>query len=235
MLGSADPAEQLTAAALAGDEDALGRLLAAHQQVAYSVAFRILGSEPDAADAVQEACLAAIRALKSEDTRPRDPQAFRAWFLRIATNAALQRVRRKPRLPSIPVDDVVEQLGDDDGEEPAQEFERRETRGDVLRALLALPEAQRAVLTLREFEELSYDEIAQSLGTSRMAVQMLLFRARRNFRSAYEGVAAENRTIGCAELAPLLSALLDSEVGARSWVQLSLHLAHCGRCRSELS
>jgi len=60
MIGTAEANEQLTEAALAGDQDALGRLLASHQQLAYSVAFRLLGSDADAADAVQKTATAAI-------------------------------------------------------------------------------------------------------------------------------------------------------------------------------
>ena len=235
MIGTAEANEQLTEAALAGDQDALGRLLASHQQLAYSVAFRLLGSDADAADAVQEAFLLAVRAMRGEDARPRDAQHFGPWFVRIVTNVALQRLRRRPRLSPLSVDELVEQLPAQGRDEPSEEVERREMRGDVLRALLALPDMQRAVLTLREFEELSYEEIAQSLGTSRMAVQMLLFRARRNFRAAYEGVASQSRAVGCPELAPLLSSLLDRELAPRSWPALTLHLAHCSHCRNELA
>jgi RNA polymerase sigma-70 factor (ECF subfamily) len=235
MIGAADVNEQLTEAALAGDQDALGRLLASHQQLAYSVAFRLLGSDADAADAVQEAFLLAVRAMRGDDARPRDAQHFGPWFVRIVTNVALQRLRRRPRLSPLSVDELVDQLPAQGRDEPSEEVERREIRGDVLRALLALPDMQRAVLTLREYEDLSYEEIAESLGTSRMAVQMLLFRARRNFRAAYEGVAARSRLIGCPELAPLLSSLLDREIAPRSWPALTLHLAHCSHCRNELA
>lgn len=235
MIGASEETEQLAAAALAGDEEALGSLLSVYQQAAYGVAYRLLGSQPDAADAVQEAFLLALRALRSADARPRDAHAFKSWFLRIVTNAALQRLRRRPRLSPVSVDDMVEQLPDIGEEQPAEEVERREVRGDVLRALLALPDSQRAALTLREFEELSYDEIAEALGTSRMSVQMLLFRARRNFRSAYEGLAGQDHLIGCAELAPILSALLDHELEGKAWLNVSLHLAHCAHCRNELA
>jgi RNA polymerase sigma-70 factor (ECF subfamily) len=235
MIGAADVNEQLTEAALAGDQDALGRLLASHQQLAYSVAFRLLGSDADAADAVQEAFLLAVRAMRGDDARPRDAQHFGPWFVRIVTNVALQRLRRRPRLSPLSVDELVDQLPAQGRDEPSEEVERREIRGDVLRALLALPDMQRAVLTLREYEDLSYEEIAESLGTSRMAVQMLLFRARRNFRAAYEGVAAQSRLVGCPELAPLLSSLLDREIAPRSWPALTLHLAHCSHCRNELA
>src|SRR4051794_20975127 len=124
MIGTSEATEQLAEAALAGDQEALGQLLEAHQQAAYTVAYRLLGSEPDAADAVQEAFLSAVRAVRSEHARPRDVQHFGSWFLRIVSNAALQRLRRRPPQPLVSVDDVVEHLPDVRYEQPAREAER---------------------------------------------------------------------------------------------------------------
>ncbi|MBA2451053.1 MAG: RNA polymerase sigma factor, partial [Chloroflexi bacterium] len=70
----------LTASALDGDEQALGRLLAIHQQATYNVAYRVLGSEADARDAVQEAYLLAVRAIRGDGAPPRDVDRFRGWL-----------------------------------------------------------------------------------------------------------------------------------------------------------
>src|SRR5438874_3421218 len=165
MIQAGRDQEQLVAAAMDGDEEALGQLLEAQRPVAYAVAYRLLGSEPDAADAVQEAFLLAVQAMRGLDARPREADHFGSWFRRIVSNAALQRLRRRSRFSSISVDDMVEQLPDAREEEPGKRIERRELQGDVLRALLALPDSQRAALTLREFEGMSYEEIAQALGS----------------------------------------------------------------------
>jgi RNA polymerase sigma-70 factor (ECF subfamily) len=230
----ADDARTLTTAALAGDEGALGRVLAQHQRRAYNVAYRLLGREADARDAVQEGYLLAVRAVRGERAPPRDVDRFEPWLLRVVTNAALDQLRRRPSVPPVSVDAVAEALPGPERAEPARSAERREVRGDVLRALLALPDAQRAALTLREYQGLSYDEIAAALGLSRGAVTTLLFRARREFRAAYEGLAATPRTVGCPELAPLLSAMLDGEVTPEAWADLKAHLGACRRCRREL-
>ena len=153
----------LNASALAGDEDALARLLTLHQPLAFNVAYRLLGREADASDAVQEASLLALRAVRGEGAPPREVDRFKAWLLRIVVNAALGELRRRPDGSQVPLDAVAEALPGSDRSEPSRELERREARGDVLRALLVLPDAQRVALTLREFQELSYDEIAERL------------------------------------------------------------------------
>ena len=106
--------------------------------------------------------------------------------MRVVANAALSQLRRRPSFRSISVDEVAEVLPGGRGE-PEREAERRETRGDVLRALLALPDAQRVALTLREYQGLSYAEIASMLGVSHAAVEKLMLRVRRGLCVAYYG------------------------------------------------
>jgi RNA polymerase sigma-70 factor (ECF subfamily) len=224
----------LAVLALRGDQDALGHLLTAHQRSAYNLAYRLLGRDADARDAVQEAFLLALRAIRGDGAAPRESERFGAWLLRIVANAALGQLRRRPRVAALSADDLAEALPAPERIEPARVAERREARGDVLRALLALPDSQRAALTLREFQGYTYHEIAGALGLSRSAVETLLFRARREFRAAYEGLAATTRPVGCPDLSPLLSAMLDGELQASGWLTVSDHLRGCGCCRREL-
>ena len=201
--------EALAATALAGDERALGELLAAHQRVAYNVAYRLLGDAADARDAVQDAFLRTVRAVRGEGAAPREAGRFGAWLRQVVTNAALERLRRRPAVRPVALDALADALPAPEADEPAREAERRETRGDVLRALLALPDGQRAALTLREYHGLSSAEIGAALGVGPGAADMLLFRARREFRAAYEGLAAAPATVSCPALAPRLTALVD--------------------------
>jgi RNA polymerase sigma-70 factor (ECF subfamily) len=224
----------LTARALAGDDEALGRVLARHERVAYNVAYRLLGSEADARDAVQEAFLQVVRAIRHDIAPPREVRRFRRWLLRVVATAALRQLRRHPAIPSVSVEVVADFLPVPGGLEPAGAAEDREARGDILRALLSLPATQRAALSLREYQGLSYAEIAAMLGVSHAAVETLLFRARRGFRAAYEGFAANPGPVGCPDLAPLLSAMIDDEVEPAAWAELSAHLNACRRCRQEL-
>ena len=215
---------ELATSALNGDKEALGRFLSMHQQAAYNVAYRVLASEADARDAVQDAFIQAIRAVRGEGSPPPQVDRFRSWLQRVVVNAALMQLRRRPSFRPMDVDAVAEALPGPEKAEPARQAERHEARGDVLKALLSLPDGQRAALTLRESEGFSYDEIAAILGVSRSAVETLLFRARRGFGAAYEGLSAAAQPVGCAELAPLLAIGVDDELGAAAWKELERHI-----------
>ena len=223
------------ASALGGDEEALASLLVEHEQRAYNVAYRLLGRDADARDAVQEGFLLALRAVRGDGAPPREIDRFEPWLMRVVANAALGQLRRRPSFQVVPVDERAGALPAREHAEPAHEVERREVRGDVLLALLALPDTQRAALTLREYQELPYEEIGTMLGVNRGAVTQLLFRARHAFRAAYEGLSARQEPVGCAELAPLVSAMIDEELSAKAWSNLKTHLDRCARCRRELN
>jgi hypothetical protein len=101
---------------------------------------------------------------------------------------------------------------------------RRERRGDVLHALLALSDEQRAALTLREYQGLSHDEIGELLGLDRGATTALLYRARGAFRLAHQGLLERVEPVGCPELAPLISAMLDEELDPVTWRRVERHV-----------
>ena len=202
--------------------------------LAFNLAFRLLRRTEDAADAVQDASILAVRAVLGTTATPREPAHFKAWFLRIVTNAALTQLRRKRPGGSVSLDELEGDLPDSRAEQPLSVVERRERRGDVLAALLALPDAQRAALTLREYQGLTYDEIGETLGMNRGSTTALLYRARTSFRTAYEGVAARRRPVRCVQLAPLISAMLDDELEAATWTRVDSHIAACPHCTREL-
>jgi RNA polymerase sigma factor (sigma-70 family) len=202
--------------------------------LAFNLAFRLLRRAEDAADALQDASIQAVRAARGTTAAPREPAHFKPWFLKIVTNVALGQLRRKRPGGSVSLDEIDGDLSDSRAEQPLSVVERREQRGDVLAALLALPDAQRAALTLREYQGLTYDEIGETLGMNRGSTTALLYRARTTFRAAYEGVAARRKPLGCAKLTPLISAMLDDELEAASWTRTDSHLAACPRCTREL-
>jgi RNA polymerase sigma-70 factor, ECF subfamily len=224
----------LVAAALAGDEPALGRLLASQQRAAYNTAYRLLGNEADARDAVQDGFVQAVRAVRHGTARPRSTDRFAAWLRRVVANAALAQLRRRPSFRAVPADEVAAPLPTPEHADPAWVAERREARGDILRALLTLPDAQRVALTLRESEGLPAVEIADLLGVSPNAVHMLLFRARRGFRAAYEGLGAEPQEVGCPQFRGLLAAAADEDLEVSAVGDLAAHLESCELCRREL-
>ena len=115
----------------------------------------------------------------------RSESAFRTWITRVAINEALQSWRRDRRRPNF------QALGDSDtfvstNESPLQALIRAETTQIVRKAVHELPEKYQQVLNLREFEELSLEEIAEFLHSSIPAVKTRLFRARRMLQTALQ-------------------------------------------------
>jgi RNA polymerase sigma-70 factor, ECF subfamily len=151
-----------------GDLPAFEVLVRRHTGRLYRIAVRIVGSREDAEDCVQNSWLAAWRALPGY----RAEAAPTTWLYRIATNEALMTVRRRRPVGSL--EDAAE------APDPAASTVPDRVVSDlaVRRALAALPPHYRAVIVLREFEALSYDEIAAVLATTVGTVRNRLRRAR---------------------------------------------------------
>jgi RNA polymerase sigma-70 factor (ECF subfamily) len=157
----------LMAAHLAGDRDAFNELVRRHRQRMWAVALRTLGDPEEAADAVQDACISALRAAASF----RGDSKVSTWLHRIVVNACLDRARRQAvratvPLPDEPIADERDVLGD------------RETALEVQQALAALPADQRIALVLVDLEGLSVDEAAGLLGVPGGTVKSRCFRGR---------------------------------------------------------
>jgi RNA polymerase sigma-70 factor, ECF subfamily len=144
----------------------------------YATAWRVARRHDVADDVAQEAFLRAWQALASFDLdRP-----FGPWICRIAANLAVNHVRspeaREEELP----EGHAEQRAP--GEDPLNRVLDREAKGLLERALLGLPPDQRAVLTLRVVEEMSYREIAEALAVPPGTVMSRLARAREKLAEA---------------------------------------------------
>jgi len=158
----------LVRAAQNGDVDAFEELVRRHQASVYRVALRILGSSADAQDAVQETFIRAWQALPHF----RHDSTISTWLYRIATRRALHRIAARRTTETL---DEVEPEG---GPDPADSAERRERLRAVTHAIANLPPEQRAALVLREFEGLSYQEVADILGAGLPAIKTRIHRAR---------------------------------------------------------
>ena len=157
----------LLQAAQDGDPDAFEALVRRHQAAVYRVAFRMLGSEVDAQDATQDTFVRAWRGLE----RFRRESAVSTWLYRIVTRRCLDVISARR-----PIEDL--KIERDAGVDPADTAEQRERLRAVTRAIAGLPGEQRAALVLREFEGLSYDQLADVLNTSVPAVKGRIHRAR---------------------------------------------------------
>jgi RNA polymerase sigma-70 factor (ECF subfamily) len=162
--GPAGPDDRaLLAAHLAGDDAAFGTLFARHRDRLWAVALRTTGDPEEAADALQDAMIAAFRRADSY----RGDAAVTTWLHRIVVNACLDRLRRrKVRLVQPLSDDLdaradrsasVARTGTDDPADSAVATERRDA---VLAALAGLPPEQRAALVLVDMEGYSVEETA---------------------------------------------------------------------------
>jgi RNA polymerase sigma-70 factor, ECF subfamily len=158
----------LVRAAQHGDIDAFEELVRRYQASIYRVALRMLGSRADAQDAAQETFVRAWRALP----RFRQDSTISTWLYRIVTRRALDRIATRRTTGTL--DEVEVEAGPD----PAQAAEDRERLRAVRHAIANLPPEQRAALVLREFEGLSYQEVADVLGVSLPAIKGRIHRAR---------------------------------------------------------
>ena len=169
--------QALLEAARSGDEDAFRRLVEPHQAELHAHCYRMLGSIHDAEDALQEALLRAWRGLRRFEGR----STLRTWLYRIATNACVDAIERRPRVESVQVGPYPdEQLELEDGfASPAARYEQRESvELAFLAAVQHLPARQRAALLLRDVLGFSAKETAEALETTVASANGALRRAR---------------------------------------------------------
>ncbi len=178
MTGDVDDA-YLIQRAQEGYLDAYSELVERHGARAYRVALRMLGNHHDAQDVAQEALVAAWQQLP----RFRRDSSFSTWLYRIVTRRALNRITRTKHADPLDLLGEVAQPGSD----PSGAAERDLTVDAVTAAVTALPAAQRAVIVLHHFENLSYAEVARITGSTEPAVRSHLFRARRTLGKTLQG------------------------------------------------
>jgi RNA polymerase sigma-70 factor (ECF subfamily) len=174
--------EALIASARRGDARAFNQLVLLHQGMAYNVAYRILGDPDAAADATQDAFLSAFKAM-----RQFRGGSFKAWVLRIVTNACYDQLRSKRRRPAdslddMPVEDDRLEFLRDPAEQPDEYVERRQLNQTIQGGILRLPPEQRMVLVLSDVQGLNYQEIAEATGLSLGTVKSRLSRGRARLR-----------------------------------------------------
>jgi|SoiMethySBSTD1v2_1073268.scaffolds.fasta_scaffold456682_2 RNA polymerase sigma-70 factor (ECF subfamily) len=171
------------------EEWAFRRLLLAYQQPVYALCVALAGS--DGEDLAQETFLRVFRAIGDYD--PRGPATLRSWILTIARRLCTDRARHVGRGVEVagPAPDVVDSRS---GPEEQLDTARR-----LRSALAALPEDQRVVVALREWEGLDYEEIAAIEGVPVGTVRSRLARARTALREALgEAEAEESRSTRAA-------------------------------------
>ncbi len=187
--------ETLVERAKRGDHDAFGRLVDEYKDKIYSYVTRMLGDPYEAEDVTQEAFVRAYRSLP----RFRGASSFHTWLYRIASNLAIDVVRKRKRTDPmlLSLDEPLESDdGDyerevaDEGRGPEALSGTRETQVAVRRAIMDLPEKLRDVMVLYELQGESYEDIAEILGVPLGTVKSRLFNARNQLKERLQSLVA---------------------------------------------
>ncbi len=172
-----------------GDLTAFNRLALTYQDIAYGVAYRIMGDPAAAEDATQDALISAYKSLHSFRGG-----SFKSWLLRIVTNRCYDELRRYKRRPQFSLDEKSEETDayayiQSDEPTPERAHQRQELTRAIERCLQGLPEDQRVAAVLRDVEGYDYAEIADIMGSSLGTVKSRLNRARKKMQNCLQGVA----------------------------------------------
>jgi RNA polymerase sigma-70 factor (ECF subfamily) len=183
----------LIADAQQGDLNAFNRLVLEYQTPVYNLAYRVMGEGDSASDAAQEAFISAWKNL-----RHYRGGSFKAWLMRIATNACYDELRRRKRRPAVSLEalTVVTEGPDAESsaslvarsESPEEQTQRRELAHHIQRCLDHLPDDMRVVAVMCDVMEMDYSEIAQSTGLALGTVKSRLSRARGRLRDCLQKV-----------------------------------------------
>ena len=174
--------EKLIALTRRGRDDAYETLIERYRGRLLGFCQHMLRSREDGEDVLQEVYIAALRAMRGDER----PIQVKPWLYKIARNRCLNHMRRPTPVAVESMDSFERGSGESAADAVADREQLREIVGDVH----SLPETQRTALILREFDALSYQQIADAMETTVPAVKSLLVRARMGLASAAEARAA---------------------------------------------
>jgi len=153
-----------------------------HLRRIYAQIYRMVGNVDDAQDLTQEVFIKALQ--RSEQIR--DSQKAAHWLSRVATNTAIDFMRRHGRANFTPVDELVEPLTSSPHESPERQAIRTEQRAKLEAGMRRLSGRERAALILRDVEDLPAEEVARQLNCSKATVRSHIANARVKFRQYLE-------------------------------------------------
>lgn len=171
---------ELISLSQSGDLDAFNDIVERYQSHVFNLSARIMGNMASAEDATQETFISAYRAIG----RYRGG-SFRGWLLRIATNQCYDMLRAMKRRPADSLDQSLLNPAfrvPSGGESPEERTLQGELAEELQKAILTLPEDQRAVVVLIDVQGFSYEEAAQAAGASVGTIKSRLSRARARLR-----------------------------------------------------
>ena len=168
--------EELVARSIGGDAESFNQLILRWERPIYALAYRTIGREEEARDVCQETFLRAFRALP----RFRGQAKFSSWLYRIALNLCRDWMRRERRTPVVQPPEDVDLFDLASAVEPPSEtiedmVARRDLTRLVEQAMARLPEDQRTAIVLKEYQGLTFQEIADVLGCPLSTVKTRLY------------------------------------------------------------
>lgn len=182
---------RLMALVSAGDSGAFEQLVESHQRLVVGTVTRMLGNNSDAEDIAQQVFVRVWKSAKRYVPRAK----FTTWLLKITRNLVFNELRRRSRHAQVPLQSETEEeerpIRDEHAVAPDASLLEQELQKAIDAAIADLPEAQRLAVILRRYEELSYEEIAETLDQSVSAVKSLLFRARTELRTSLSRYLSE--------------------------------------------
>ncbi|HER43208.1 MAG TPA: sigma-70 family RNA polymerase sigma factor [Candidatus Eisenbacteria bacterium] len=188
--GTADISKETLRAWKEGSVEAFEEVVRTAMKRAYAVAAGILGNAEDAYDLSQEAFMAAHRARATFDLE----RPFFPWFYRILRNRCLNYLRKKAGRREVSIDLLIEKPGR--SESPDRGVMKKERAEALWKAIQDLTPEHREIVILRSFQELSYREIAETLGISEGTVMSRLYYARRSLYGKLKDICDDLYTEG---------------------------------------
>ena len=190
MLTNLTDAE-LVELAVSGDSDAFGEIVGRWERKIFALCFGMLGREDDAKDAAQETFIAAYRSLSGF----RGDAKLSSWLHRIAVNQCLTIKRRAKARSEEFIDDESEtpdkRFVAEPGKSPARITEQTERQKLVRQAVTSLPVELREVVVMKEFEEMTFQEISETLDLPLSTVKSRLYTALKQLKMKLERVPLE--------------------------------------------
>lgn len=172
--------DELIRKAKAGEEDSLEQLLRRYEARVFTFLLKMIGNRQGAEDATQEALIAAVRGLPGY----REQGKFKSWMFRIAHREGLRvlkKTRRSKEEPSVEIEQLL-----DPSSGPQASALAQEQRRQLAKAVAQLSEVEREVVHLRIYEELSFKDIAEIMGSSLNTALGRMHAATRKLKSAIE-------------------------------------------------
>ncbi len=209
-----------------GDRESFSILFENYYRPLFNYLYHILGERQEAEDITQEAFLRTLERIGQLGP----PWDYKSWLYRIASNIAIDHLRREHRY--IEVKDMMDEEDNSFPQSVNEQTQNADQNQMVWETLQRLPTNYRQALILREMNGFSYQEVAYALQCSYANVRQLVHRARERFRRSHRMAMVLATGSGhCSVLGELLSAYYDGEVNEKDRIAVENHIATCDDCR----